>query len=117
MDWVCKHVRLYFICIFQKYSVNDEGVNKPLLQIAYSKPNKRFTAKVVKEEKCFSYLHYIIRKIIIRAENKKKASEWNRRKRQLPLQIAPLERPDREETIADSLKNKRIKLQANLKMP
>ena len=75
-----------------------------LFRITYSKPNKRFIVKVVKEEKSYTYLHYIIRKIIVRAETKKKASKRNRLKRQLQLQIAPYERSDREEIISDSTK-------------
>ena len=62
-----------------------KGVNKPLSQITYSKPNKIFIAKVVKEEKSYTYLHYIIWKIIVISETKNKASERNRLKRQFPL--------------------------------
>ena len=84
-------------------SVDDEGEPKPLFSIAYSKPNKRFTAKIIREDKDYDYVHYIMRKIVKRVSEKKKASEKSRRKRQLPgLTIAPDEWPDREEIIQSS---------------
>ena len=43
-----------YICFFIDsviYSIDEEGDIKPLFKIAYSKPNKRFVAKSVKEKK------------------------------------------------------------------
>ena len=56
-------------------SVDDEGEPKPLFSIAYSKPNKRFTAKIIGEDKDYDYVHYIMRKIVKRVSEKKKASK------------------------------------------
>ena len=98
----------------QKISVDDEGEPKPLFSIAYSKPNKRFTAKIIREDKEYDYVHYIMRGIVKRVSVKKEASKKSRRKRQLPgLTIAPDERPDRDEIIQSSQIYKRIKLTSN----
>ena len=99
-----------FVNVFQKYSVNEEGVRKPLYSIAWSKPNKRFVAKEIKEEKNYDYLFYILRKIIMRASTKKKVSAKKRSKRTSSFKIAPDDRPDRDEIIENSIKYKRIKL-------
>ena len=56
-------------------SVDDEGEPKPLFSIAYSKPNKRFTAKIIREDKDYDYIHYIMRKIVKRVSEKKKVSK------------------------------------------
>lgn len=91
--------------------VNDEeGEAKPLFAIAYSKANKRFTAKPVKVEKDNEWIRYILRKIVKRVRESKKVSKRNRRKRQCELHVRPSERPSREEIIENSLKYKRIKL-------
>ena len=96
-----------------KISVDDEGEPKPLFSIAYSKPNKRFTAKIIREDKEYDYVHYM-RRIVKRVSVKKEASKKSRRKRQLPgLTIAPDERPDRDEIIQSSQIYKRIKLTSN----
>ena len=57
-------------------------------KIAYSKPNKRFVAKSVKEEKNYEYVKYIFRKIIKPVNAGKKSSKRNGRKRHLSLQVA-----------------------------
>ena len=44
-------------------AVDDEGEPKPLFSIAYSKPNKRFNAKIIRGEKHYDYVHYVMRKI------------------------------------------------------
>ena len=54
-------------------SVHDEGEPKPLFSIAYSKPNKRFTAKINWEDKDYDFVRYIMRKILKRVSEKKKA--------------------------------------------
>lgn len=90
----------------QKCKVDEEGVETPLFKVAYSKPNKRFVAKVVKVDKDYSYLSHITRKILKRAEVKRKASKRSRLKRQLPLKIAPDDRPARAEIIEKSTKYK-----------
>ena len=53
--------------------VDDEGEPKSLFSIAYSKPNKRFTTKIIWEDKGYDYVHYVIRKIVKRVSEKKKA--------------------------------------------
>ena len=94
-------------------SVDDEGEPKPLFSTAYSKPNKRFTAKIIREEKHYD-VHYVMRKMVKRVSEKKKTSKKNRRKRQLPgVTITPDERPNRDEIIQSSQKHKRIKLTIN----
>ena len=95
--------------------VDDEGEPKSLFSIAYSKPNERFTTKIIREDKYYNYVHYIMRKIVKRVSEKKQASKKKpRRKRQLPgLTIAPDEPPDRDEIIQSSQKYKRIKLTSN----
>ena len=82
----------------------------PRFNICYSKPNKRFIAKPIKEQKNYDYLHYIMRKIIKRASQKRKIGKRKRMKRQLSLTVAPQERPPREETIESKTKYKRLKL-------
>ena len=54
-------------------SVHDEGEPKPLFSIAYSKPNKRFTANINWEDKDYDFVQYIMRKIVKRVSEKKKA--------------------------------------------
>ena len=81
-----------------------------MFKIAYSKPNKRFVVKSVKEEKNYEYIKYIFRKIIKRVNAGKKSSKRNGTKRQLSLRVAPRERPSRDEIIDRSQKYKRIKL-------
>ena len=56
-----------------------------MFKIAYSKPNKRFVAKSIKEEKNYEYVKYIFRKIIKRDNTGKKSSKRNGTKRQLSL--------------------------------
>ena len=85
--------------------VDDKGEPKPLFSIAYSKRNKRFTAKIIREDKEQDYMHYIMQKIVKRVSENKKASKKSRRMRQLPvITIAPDERPDRDEIIQSSQK-------------
>ena len=38
-------------------SVDDAGEPKPLFSMAYSKPNKRFIAKIIREDKDYDYVH------------------------------------------------------------
>ena len=83
---------------------------KPLFVIAYSKANKRFTARSVKVEKDYGYLHYIMQKIVKRTRENKKASKRSRRKRQCFLNVRPLERRPRPEITENLTKYKRIKL-------
>ena len=81
-------------------SVHDEGEPKPLFSIAYSKPNKRFTANITWEDKDYDFVQYIMRKIVKRVSEKKKALKKSRWKRHLPgLTIAPDERLDRDEVM------------------
>ena len=95
-------------------SVDDEGEPKPLFSIVYSKPNKRFTSKIIREEKHYDYVHYVMQKILKRVSEKKKTSKKSRRKRQLlGVTITPDERPNRDEIIQSSQKYKRIKLTIN----
>ena len=54
-------------------SVDDEGAPKPLISKAYSKPNTRFTVKIIREDKDYDYVHYIMQKIVKRVSEKKKA--------------------------------------------
>ena len=61
-------------------SVDDEGEPKPLFSIAYSKPNKRVTAKIIREDKDYDYVHYVMRKIVKRVSEKKKASKKKKKK-------------------------------------
>ena len=56
-------------------SVDDEGEPKPLFSNAYSKPNKRVTAKIIREDKDYDYVHYVMRKIVKRDSETKKASK------------------------------------------
>lgn len=37
----------------QKYSIDEEGAKIPLFKIAYSKPNRRYGAKIIKEDKSY----------------------------------------------------------------
>ena len=88
-------------------SVDDEGEPKALFSIAYSKPNKIFTAKIIRGEKHYDYVHYVMRKI-------RKRQKKSRRKRQLPgVTITPDKRPNHDEIIQSSQKYKRIKLTIN----
>ena len=83
---------------------------KPLFVITYSKTNKKFTARSVKVEKDYGYIHYIMRKIVKRTRGNKKVSKRSRRIRQYLLNVRPLERPPRPEIIENSTNYKRIKL-------
>ena len=83
---------------------------KPLFVITYSKTNKKFTARSVKVEKDYGYIHYIMRKIVKRTRQNKKASKGSRRKRQCFLNVRLLEQPLWPEIIENSTKYKRIKL-------
>ena len=95
-------------------SVYDEGEPKPLFSIACSKPNQRFTTRIIREEKHYDYVHYVMRKIVKRVSEKKKASKKSRRKRQLPgVTITSDERSNRDEIIHSSQKYKRINLTIN----
>ena len=82
-----------------------------MFKIAYSKPNKWFVAKSVKEQKNYEYVKYIFRKIIKWVNAGKRSSRKNTPKRQLSLLVAPRERPSKGEKVDRSHKNKRIKLQ------
>ena len=64
---------------------------KPMFKIPYSKINKSFVAKPVKEEKNYEYDKYIFRKIIRRVSVGKKSSRKNGTKSKLSLRIAPSE--------------------------
>ena len=75
-----------------------------MFKIAYSKPNKRFVAKSVKEEKNYEYIKYIFRKIIKRVNAGKKSLRRNGTKRQLSLRVGPRDRPSRDEIISRSQK-------------
>ena len=88
----------------------DEGEVKPLFVLAYSKANKRFTARSVKVEKDYGYIRYIMRKIVKRTRENKKTSKRSLWKRQCFLNARPLEWPPRPEIIENSTKYKRIKL-------
>ena len=81
-----------------------------MYKVAYSKVNKRFVAKVVKEDKNFDYIRYIFRKVLKRVQESKRSSRRNGTKRQRMLKRAPEERPSREEVIENSEKYRRIKL-------
>ncbi|XP_057294360.1 uncharacterized protein LOC130622919 [Hydractinia symbiolongicarpus] len=94
----------------QKCTTDEEGEKIPPCRVAYSKPNKRFVAKVVREEKNYEYLTYIVRKILKRTQLKRKATSESRLKRQCSLQIAPEERPPKEKIVEKSQQFKRIKL-------
>ena len=59
----------------QKMSVDDEGEPKPLFSIASSTLNKRLTAKIIREDKDYDYVHHIMRKTVKRVSEKKKASK------------------------------------------
>ena len=85
-------------------------MRQPMYTIAYSKPNKRFVAKIVKVEKTTEYLHFILSKILERADLKFKEPLLERQKRQLSLTLAPEERASRGEIIEESMKHKRLKL-------
>ena len=57
-------------------SVEDEGEPKPLFSTAYTtKPNKKFIVKIIRENKDYDYIHYIMRKIVKRVSRKKKATK------------------------------------------
>ena len=102
-----------YICSFIDsviYSIGEEGDIKPLFKIAYSKPNKRFVAKSVKEEKNYDHVKFILKKILTRVNCGKNSNRRIGMKRQLSLKIAPKERPSREDIIDSSIKYKRIKL-------
>lgn len=90
----------------QKYKVKEE----PQFCVAYSKANKRFVAKAVKNERNYDYIKEIVTEIIKRSAEETKATRKKRLKRQSTLQIAPLERPSREEVIQKSTSFKQIKL-------
>ena len=94
----------------QRYSIDEEGDNKLLFKIAYSKSNGRFVAKSVKEEKKYDHVKYMFKKILKRVNCGKKSNFRSRMKRQLSLKTAPKERPCREDSIDSSIKYKRIKL-------
>lgn len=91
-------------------TTDEKGKKIPLYQIAYSKPNKRLVAKVVREDKNYEYLTYIVRKILKRSQLKRKAASGTRLKRQCSLQIAPKEQPPKEEIVEKCQQFKRIKL-------
>lgn len=42
---------------FQKYKVNEEGNKIPLFRVAYSRANKIFVAKAIKNEKITTTTH------------------------------------------------------------
>ena len=71
-------------------SVDDEGEPKPLFFIAYSKPNKRVTAKIIREDKDYDYVHYVMRKIVKRVSEKKKASKKKKAVGSDSYQVLPL---------------------------
>ena len=81
-----------------------------MFKIAYSKPNKWFVAKSVKEQKNYEYVKYIFRKIIKWVNAGKRSSRRNEAKWQLSLLVTPRERPSKGEKVDRSHKNKRIKL-------
>ena len=81
-----------------------------MYKVAYSKVNKRFVAKVVKEEKKLDFIRYIFRKIIKRVQESKPSTRRNGSKLQRSLKRAPEERPSREEVIENFTKYRRIKL-------
>ena len=102
---------MYFIILFyQKSRVDEEGNIKLAHRIAYSRVNKRFVAKPVKEEKNYNYVFYILRKILKRTRVGKKSRRHYGTKKQMTLKRAPKERPPRDEVIETNAKYRRIKL-------
>ena len=82
-----------------------------MFAITYSKPQKRFCAKIIRQEKDLEYVHSIMQKIEKHKRERKKVYKRSRGKRQLPeYKIAPNEREDRDDIIKASQKYKRLKL-------
>ena len=50
----------------QRYSIDEEDDIKPQFKISYSKSNKEFVAKSVKEEQKYDHVKYIFKKILKR---------------------------------------------------
>ena len=95
----------------QKESYDKEEEPKPMFAITYSKPQKRFCAKIIRQEKDLEYVHSIMLKIEKHKRERKKVYKRSRGKRQLPeYKIAPNEREDRDDIIKASQKYKRLKL-------
>ena len=83
---------------------------KLLFVIAYSKANKRFTARSVKVEKDYGHMHYIMQKIAKRTRESKKASNRSRQKHQYFLSVRSLEQPPQPKITENFTKYKWIKL-------
>ena len=75
----------------------------------YSKVTKRFIASKVKVDKSYSFMRNIAEASYFRAVDSNKRTSIERDSRKRELFVAPEEKPDRDETIANSLKYSRLK--------
>lgn len=87
--------------------MDEEGEMKPMFTISYSKVNNRFIAKPNMGEKETSYLSDMMNNIAHRAN----VFEKKRCKRhRAEFQLAPFDRPDKEDVISQSMVHKRMKI-------